>query len=86
MTEPQERKKVPLILSRKLNFLPKYKFPKLAWLENLDTIEEEKLGTLDLHPEVFGQMPRIDIIFENVRWQKLYKHVVSKLVFMHCIT
>lgn len=72
---PEDKRTVPLVTSRKLQFLPKSKTPKAAWLENLDTVEEKKLGILDLHPDVFGQMPRIDIIHENVQWQILYKHV-----------
>lgn len=75
---PEDKRTVPLVTSRKLEFLPKSKTPKAAWLENLDTVEEKKLGILDLHPDVFGQMPRIDIIHENVQWQTLYKRVVSK--------
>lgn len=47
------------------------------WVSNLDTVEEEKLGLVDLHPEVFAEKPRVDIIHENVRWQQLYRHVVS---------
>lgn len=46
-----------------------------AWLENLDTIEEKKLGLISLHPEIFAAQPRIDIIHENNKWQQLYRHV-----------
>lgn len=72
---PEDKRVIPLITSRKLEFLPNSKQPKAAWLENLDTVEERKLGMLDLHPDVFGQMPRIDVIHDNVRWQFLYKQV-----------
>jgi len=44
-------------------------------VENLDTIEEEKLGLVDLHPDVFGTFPRIELINSNIRWQTLYKKV-----------
>ncbi|KAJ3644366.1 hypothetical protein Zmor_027031 [Zophobas morio] len=66
--------KVP-VESRQLAFPPKYQKPRQAWLENFDTIEEKKLGIIDLHPEIFAANPRIDIIQENVRWQSLYRYV-----------
>lgn len=46
-----------------------------AWVESFDTVEEVKLGIMDLHPAVFGAMPRIDLIRENVKWQQLYRFV-----------
>lgn len=46
-----------------------------AWVESFDTLEEKKLGVIELHPAVFGEMPRIDVIQENVKWQQLYRFV-----------
>ncbi|KAI4461081.1 50s ribosomal protein l4 [Holotrichia oblita] len=60
---------------RKLLFPPKYLKPRQAWVENLDTIDEKKLGLIDLHPEVFADSPRIDVIHQNVRWQRMYGNV-----------
>ncbi|KAB0794348.1 hypothetical protein PPYR_11187 [Photinus pyralis] len=60
---------------RALQFPPKYQKPRQVWLENLDTIDERKLSLLDLHPDIFASNPRIDIIFQNVRWQSLYRFV-----------
>lgn len=60
---------------RKLSFPPLYRKPRQAWVENMDTIDEKKLEIIDLHPEIFGDNPRIDIIQENVRWQVLYRFV-----------
>ncbi|XP_065335252.1 large ribosomal subunit protein uL4m [Cloeon dipterum] len=57
---------------RKLEFMPPNMEPKQAWLENLNTTDEEKISILELHPQVFGSMPRIDVIHKNVRWQTLY--------------
>ncbi len=51
--------------------------PRQAWVENLNTLEANTLGIVDLHPEIFGARPRIDIIYDNVRWQKFYGYVVS---------
>jgi len=63
------------VLSRDLKFLDKYDPPRQAWLENMDTLEQKNLGLIDLHPNVFGVMPRIDVIHDNVRWQRMYKFV-----------
>jgi large subunit ribosomal protein L4 len=60
---------------RQLSFPPKYQKPRQVWLENFDTIEEKKLGIIELHPEVFAVNPRIDLIHDNVRWQFLYRFV-----------
>lgn len=55
-----------------------YQKPRQVWLENLDTVEEKKLGLITLHPHIYAATPRIDIIHQNVRWQKMYRWVVSK--------
>ncbi|EZA53393.1 hypothetical protein DMN91_004951 [Ooceraea biroi] len=52
-----------------------YQKVRQAWLENLDTLKEKKLGLVTLHPKVYATTPRIDIIHQNVRWQKLYRFV-----------
>lgn len=61
--------------ARELLYPPKYQKPRQVWLENLNTIDEKKLGLLDLHPDIFAAQPRIDIIHQNVRWQSLYRYV-----------
>lgn len=53
-----------------------YQKPREVWLENLDTIQRKKLGLMILHPDVYGAAPRIDIIHQNVQWQKMYRFVV----------
>lgn len=60
---------------RQLQFPPKYLKPRQVWLESLDTIDERKIGLLDLHPDIFAASPRIDIVQQNVRWQQLYRFV-----------
>ncbi|KAF5283726.1 hypothetical protein FQA39_LY17223 [Lamprigera yunnana] len=64
-----------LIEPRVLQYPSKYQKPRQVWLENLDTIDEQKLGLLDLHPDIFAATPRIDVIHQNVRWQTLYRFV-----------
>ncbi|XP_035226203.1 39S ribosomal protein L4, mitochondrial-like isoform X2 [Stegodyphus dumicola] len=71
VTKPQ----LPIITSRPLPYPSKYVKPREAWVCNLDTVEEELLGIIDLHPSVFGVMPRLDIIFHNYRWQQKYRFV-----------
>jgi len=61
-----------------------YQKPRQVWLENLNTVEEKKLGLVTLHPHIYAAAPRIDIIHQNVRWQKMYRWVVSILYSYIC--
>lgn len=56
-----------------------YQKPREVWLENLDTVESKKIGLVALHPDVYGAAPRIDIIHQNVRWQRSYRFVVISI-------
>uniref|UniRef100_A0A1L8DRC9 Large ribosomal subunit protein uL4m n=1 Tax=Nyssomyia neivai TaxID=330878 RepID=A0A1L8DRC9_9DIPT len=49
--------------------------PRQVWVENVDTPESKKLDIIELAPEVFAAMPRIDIIHQNVEWQRKYRYV-----------
>jgi len=69
------RPPLPIITSRKLNFLEPFHSPRQAWVENLDTIKEDKLGLVDLHPDVFAAFPRVDILHLNIHWQQKYQFV-----------
>ncbi|CAH0555927.1 unnamed protein product [Brassicogethes aeneus] len=60
---------------RHLQYPSVYQKPRQIWVENLDSIDERKLGLIELHPTVFAANPRIDIIHQNVRWQQLYRYV-----------
>lgn len=70
-----EKSEESYLEKRDLLFPPKYQKPRQVWIENLDTLDEKKLGLIDLHPDIFAVNPRIDIIHQNVRWQQLYKYV-----------
>ena len=52
-----------------------YGVKRQIWVENLDSVEERKLALLDLHPDIFGAYPRMDIIHANIVWQKNYSTV-----------
>ncbi|XP_074658940.1 large ribosomal subunit protein uL4m-like [Tubulanus polymorphus] len=73
---PLSKLQLPVITSRKLEFPNKYRESRQAWLETLATPENEMLGIVDLHPDIFAAPPRIDMIWENVRWQNLYRNIV----------
>ncbi|XP_011496008.1 PREDICTED: 39S ribosomal protein L4, mitochondrial [Ceratosolen solmsi marchali] len=47
--------------------------PRQVWIEDLVT--EKKVGLISLHADIFGTYPRIDIIHENITWQRLYRHI-----------
>uniref|UniRef100_G3MS17 Large ribosomal subunit protein uL4m n=1 Tax=Amblyomma maculatum TaxID=34609 RepID=G3MS17_AMBMU len=69
------RPPLPLITKRELAYPSKFTPNREAWVENLDTIESEKLGLIPLHPKVFGVFPRIDTLHWNVNWQLYYQKV-----------
>lgn len=58
-----------------------YQKPREVWLENLDTVQRKKLGLVILHPHVYATAPRIDIIHQNIQWQRKYRFVV--IVIFH---
>lgn len=67
--------KKDIILPLNHTVKPKYIQPRQAWIENLDTIESQKLGLIELHPDIFAATPRIDVIHQNVEWQRKYRYV-----------
>ena len=61
------------------DFLKKYpahttSVPRQAWIESLE--HETPDGMVVLHPDVWGIRPRIDILWDNIDWQKRYKTVL----------
>ena len=73
---------VPLITGRSLFRLNPLQKPLQSWVESLQTIENQKLGIVDLHPSVFAVSPRLDILFRNVHWQNMYKKIVIENNFI----
>uniref|UniRef100_A0A131XK21 Large ribosomal subunit protein uL4m n=1 Tax=Hyalomma excavatum TaxID=257692 RepID=A0A131XK21_9ACAR len=69
------RPPLPIVIKRDLAYPSKFTPNREAWVENLDTIESEKLGLVPLHPKVFGVFPRIDTLHWNIHWQANYQRV-----------
>lgn len=63
------------VTHKKWEIEPVYTKPRQVWIENMDTVEEAKLGILELHPLVYASAPRVDIIHDNITWQKKYRWV-----------
>uniref|UniRef100_A0AAG5CV80 Large ribosomal subunit protein uL4m n=1 Tax=Anopheles atroparvus TaxID=41427 RepID=A0AAG5CV80_ANOAO len=55
--------------------LTEWRSPREAWLENMNTVEEKKVGIIELNNAVFGAAPRIDIVHQNIEWQRKYRFV-----------
>lgn len=53
----------------------RYQEPRQIWVENLNTIETRNVTMKELHPDVFAAPPRIDIIHQNIKWQRNYRYV-----------
>lgn len=49
--------------------------PRQVWIENMNTVNVERKGLLELHPDIFAMTPRIDIIHQNLIWQRKYRYV-----------
>ncbi|ESN98567.1 hypothetical protein HELRODRAFT_101733 [Helobdella robusta] len=49
--------------------------PRQAWLETLSTKDGKKLGLIDLHSDIFGVFPRVDVLWQNVIWQQTYRKI-----------
>ncbi|XP_017063686.2 39S ribosomal protein L4, mitochondrial [Drosophila eugracilis] len=69
--------KFPLILTQDFSdYLPASRSTaRQAWIENTDAVAERKVGLIELHPDIFAAQPRVDIIQENVEWQRKYRYV-----------
>jgi len=65
----------PIIVPAPKHFPNVYQKERQAWIENLDSIERRNVGLIELHPDVFAATPRIDILHQNVHWQRMYRYV-----------
>lgn len=79
---PQTEKVEPIISTTKTIENGKFfHVPRQVWLDSLKTIPDKKIGIVSLHPDIFAAQPRLDIIHENIRWQRMYKFVVCYCFF-----
>ncbi|XP_054742584.1 39S ribosomal protein L4, mitochondrial [Anastrepha obliqua] len=74
---PATKSATPLILQQNW---PQYEpmnksTARQVWIENIDAVQERKLGLIELHPDVFATQPRVDVIHENIEWQRKYRYV-----------
>lgn len=52
-----------------------HQLPRQAWVDGMESIDSVRKGIIELHPSVFAVTPRIDIMHQNVIWQKKYRWV-----------
>ncbi|XP_067938503.1 large ribosomal subunit protein uL4m-like [Watersipora subatra] len=65
-----------VICKRELSHPPKHPHVNLqSWVSTLSRFKDDKVGLVDLHPEVFGSHPRLDVLHENVHWQLMYRNI-----------
>lgn len=50
--------------------------PRQVWVESLDSGKERYLDIIDLHPDIFAILPRLDLVHLNLYWQAHYRMVV----------
>ncbi|KAE8619796.1 hypothetical protein XENTR_v10009980 [Xenopus tropicalis] len=55
--------------------VPSHLSPKPVWLESLRHPDDQPLGLVHLHPDVFTVPPRIDILHQVVTWQRNFKRI-----------
>lgn len=58
--------------------------PREVWISNLSEEDENVERIKTLHPKIFAATPRVDIIHQNIDWQRKYRFVSfahSKLRF-----
>jgi len=71
---PAPGKHVPV--SRKCNMkIWKHQKPMKVWLDNFMNSEPEFDKATELHPDVFGVHPRMDILHGVAEWQEKYREV-----------
>ena len=75
-----------VILQRELQFPhmfnPKITPVRQSWLETFDKPQPDKLSLISLHPSVFADFPRPDLIQRNVVWQ----NAIHKINYLHLKT
>ena len=70
----------PITFLDRSDFLRKYppkslSTPRQAWIESIDA-DNKSRDLVTLHPDIWGIRPRIDVLWNNIDWQKRYKTVL----------
>ncbi|KAM8842032.1 large ribosomal subunit protein uL4m [Synchiropus picturatus] len=66
----------PLPLLRKCDVaVATHLAPLHTWVDSLHLQDSEPLGLTELHPDVFGVRPRLDILHSVETWQRNYKRI-----------
>ena len=70
----------PLIFHRRLKYMDNMNHDitpaRQSWVHSFDESPPgTKRGLIELHPKIFGDFPRPDVIADNVKWQKEYRQI-----------
>jgi len=63
------------VIRRCVNKIPLNKRPIKVWVDNINESPPLYDKAAELHPNVFGVHPRMDILNEVVKWQKIYREM-----------
>ncbi|KAJ8365008.1 hypothetical protein SKAU_G00138390 [Synaphobranchus kaupii] len=55
--------------------IPVHLSARQTWLESLRSQDDDQLGLVDLHPDVFSVPPRVDILHQVEVWQRNFKRI-----------
>ncbi|XP_008314396.1 large ribosomal subunit protein uL4m [Cynoglossus semilaevis] len=55
--------------------VPAHLSPIHTWVESLEDVDSEPSGVAELHPDVFGVPPRLDILYDVEKWQRNFKRI-----------
>ena len=86
ISKEQRRKKAPIVdvsppdssvavIRQCVDKIPLNKRPIRVWVDNLTEPHPLQDKAAELHPNVFGVHPRMDILNEVVKWQKIYREM-----------
>ncbi|KAJ8264695.1 hypothetical protein GJAV_G00152690 [Gymnothorax javanicus] len=63
------------VLRRCQTAVPAHLTARRTWLESFRSREDDQLGLVELHPDVFAVPPRVDILHQVEVWQRNFKRI-----------
>lgn len=63
------------VLRRCQTAVPAHLTARRTWLESFQSREDDQLGLVELHPDVFAVPPRVDILHQVEVWQRNFKRI-----------